>query len=469
MSIPTNREPKIVLSGAHRWSRQPVVDLARNAGLDPILLLYEKEDVPDELLSKVQLDHVIRQSKADTRSAVKIAETVSRDGAEWYSLGLDDYVCEFAAELSTYSSKKMMPASAAKETLHKHRLRLRWNELCERNALLFPVPFRLLLYSDATFVTKICEEENLAFNEFTPLIVKPDALDASIGIHNANSWAEAEGSVSSIQAELASLAAEVIGIGIDISPAILIEHRIPRSRHLHAGAEFSAEFLSTKLQHHTTPVHRFLGMTQKYINQETFVEVAHCFPSETFPTQLLDTVQEVTADLLDQLEVEFCISHWEYIVTDDERLALVEAQLRPAGDRIIDLVWRATDCNPYHVLFGALRGDESFVLPPFSVRRKAAVFFPQPERLVRGKLSLVRDTHTDKMFEGSLFLGSDFASASVWGSQPQWYSKHVALLAEGQTFESARKQCEKMLSFLRVRCQLPSGEEERVCLSLPSL
>jgi len=224
-----------------------------------------------------------------------------------------------------------------------------------------------------------------------------------------------------------------------------------------------------KLNETGAPYHRLLGITQKYIHPETFVEVAHCFPSETFPETLVDEVREVTALLLNQLQVDFGISHWEYIVCEDGRLALVEAQLRPAGDRIMDLVLRATDSCPYVALFSALLNDKSSEIPQFSPKRKAAVFFPQPERQVAGKLSIVHDDKCEVSHWGqSCFIEADIQNAHLrWGGQVFWHSRLVSIITTGETFKEAKQECEAMLPYIQVHCKTDEGNEETVPLILP--
>lgn len=454
--------------GAHRWRRQPVIEMARTVGFTPVLLLYEEEELPDELLGIIQPSRVLRQLKETPLSARRISELMASDSEPWYVVGLDDYVCEFAAELSNYSTKRMMPSFAAKETLHKHRLRRRWNNICKTNPVLFPVPFRLLRFSDTSFENEIGREEDLVFDQTGGLIVKPDALDASIGIHKADGWEQVDSALALIRAELAPLAEDAATIGIEVAPAVLIEQRIPRGKSLHPGAEFSAEFFSVKLERNGVPNHSLIGITQKYIHPETFVEVAHCFPSETFPQELVDAVQHVTSLLLNELQVEFGISHWEYIVCEDGRLALVEAQLRPAGDRIMDLVFRATDCNPYHALFSALLQEAQSKLPAFTAKRKAAVFFPQPERQASGKLSIVGKTESVKSLAGqTYFVEPEINKSLRWGGKVLWHSRLLSIVTEGETFEAAKRKCEAILPLLQIHCQPERGETENIPLVLP--
>jgi hypothetical protein len=430
-----------------------------------VLLLYESEAVPDSLLQSVGPESIVRQLVTSPRTPREIAYTLSNPGEEWFVLGLDDYVCQFAAEMSNYSARRTMRASAAFETLNKHLLRIRWNTICTSNPMLYPVPFRFRRYSDMGFdrVVEECEDER--FSETVPIILKPDALDASIGIRELDSWAVIRPAIRSLGAELAPLSQYVKSLGINIVPAITAEHQIPRSKILHPGAEFSAEFLSVRTRSSQASAHLLMGITQKYINPETFVEVAHCFPSPTFPERLRDTLVQVTSRLLDELGVEFCISHWEYIVTEDERIALVEAQLRPAGDFIMNLVSIATDSNPYRVFLDALKSKDGLPIG-FSKKRLSAVFFPLPDREIRGAFSLVCQGEAAALCGKRLFIDDELPNARAWKRQAEWHSRYLAILTDGATFDEAKAKCQQILSEIFVTPQDSDENTDPIRLTL---
>ena len=236
--------PAILLLGAHRWRRQQVVQFAQSAGLNPLVLLYEGEPLPPRFAQTLRDDQVIPLSNATPVSARQIADSLTRLGQEWFVLGLDDYVCELAAAISQHATKKTMQPLGAEETLRKHMLRARWNSLCKNDPALFPVPFRVLLYSDAHFTDVVEKWDDPAFSESVPLIIKPDALDASIGIQQVVSWSRVDQAIANIRQQIKPLIPAVIPMGINIFPAILAENRIPRSNQVHRSAEFSAEFIS---------------------------------------------------------------------------------------------------------------------------------------------------------------------------------------------------------------------------------
>jgi len=458
-------KPRIVLLGAHRWRREAVVQTVCDLGFEPILIVYEKEIVSDALLRTLKPHQLIHQSLSSPRSAKQIADLLFRMGGDWFALGLDDYVCNFAAELSTFTSAPTMRPDAAIETREKHLLRARWNMLCRDNPRLFAVPFQFLRFSDLRFETIVERTEDLTFCESGHLIVKPDGLDASIGIHKVKSWHQLSGAIESIRRELAPLADEVRTMGIDISPTIVVEHQIPRSQRLHPGGEFSVEVLSTRVSDGTAVQHSLMGITEKYIDPKTCVEIAHCFPSAAFPHMLLDTVWETTSQMLDELGVQFCISHWEYIVTDEDRLALVEAQLRPAGDWIMQLITRATGHDPYGALLGAVNRERKPSLPDFAEKQIAAVFFPLPEREILGRFSIVCEAEAEPLLGKSVFIDPDVNNASSWARHPQWCARYLSVITEGQSFDEAKELCQRVVSKMKIH-QAAGSEQTRFVLPL---
>jgi len=454
------------LLGVHRWRRQAVLQYVQQGGFEPLILLYDTEPIPPSFRA-LRPDQIIRQSLAKPRSAKEIAELLSSCEGEWFVLALDDYVCEFGAELATFSKKPTMRPSAARQTLEKHKLRGMWNALCKTNPALFPVPFRYRKYNDTHFETITQEESDPSFSETAPIIVKPDALDASIGIQRAKSWASADSAIDVIREEVEPLAQAVTSLGIKVVAGITAEHQIPRNTHLHPGAEFSAEFLTAKPSVGSPNGHFLIGITQKYINPNNFVEIAHCFPSETFPRGLIDAVRSATGTLLEELDVRLCISHWEYVVAEDGRLALVEAQLRPGGDRIMNLITEATDRNPYGALLEIL-GTDIFEPSQFAQKRFAAVFFPVPEREIRGQFSVACQSEAQALRGIGLFIDDELADASKWQPEAQWHSRFVTVISTGADFEECKAKCKHILSKITVICSNNSHNLEEIRLVLAS-
>ena len=457
------RKPVLVLLGAHRWKRDEVVALATASGFRPMLLVHETENVPESLLADVGPYWVLRRSLLEAKSAPEVADEITqRCGRQWYVIGLDDYVCEFAAELSQHSAAPTMKATAATCVLRKHQLRRLWNSLAEKDGRLFAVPYTLRSYRDLADHLAYVSEGDLVLSSGESYIVKPDALDASIGVHSVGPDGDIDDAISAVLRVLADLSPAVVSLGIGVAPAVLIERRIPRSEALHGGAEYSAEFLSVKVGGETQ--HLLLGVTEKY-TAGSFIEFAHCFASSSFPETLRESLANAIRSLLDHLGVEQCISHWEFIVTPDARLALVEAQLRPAGDRIMTLIQRSTGLSPYRALFANLLGEE-IGQTQFRPKRCAAVFFPQPHRKVSGKLSICVDQNDSIVGDCIVIDHVGIGEIDSWGGGIEWDGKYLAVLTEGMNLDEARKRCENVLHNVRL-CGELSGSRSESSFRLP--
>jgi hypothetical protein len=117
--------------------------------------------------------------------------------------------------------------------------------------------------------------------------------------------------------------------------------------------------------------------------------------------------------MLSTLKVNCAISHWEFIVTSDDRLALVETQLRPAGDAIPSLIDIATGVCPYRSLF-QLSLNHAFVNEAlFAPKQAAFVAFLHPESLAAGR-ELRIQTKAPLPAGCSLRLSDDLQTLTRW-------------------------------------------------------
>ncbi|MYT33688.1 MULTISPECIES: ATP-grasp domain-containing protein [unclassified Streptomyces] len=102
----------------------------------------------------------------------------------------------------------------------------------------------------------------------------------------------------------------------------------------HQGREFSVECVSE------TGRHFVAGITQKSIDQNSFVEVGHLVPAplpEAEAAAIADTVRR----MLDALEIRDGATHTEVILTEDG-VRIIETHLRYGGDRIPNMLAAAT-------------------------------------------------------------------------------------------------------------------------------
>ncbi len=435
----------IVLLGAHRWSRESVPGYVEQAGLTPIVILNEGEpvDIPVR-----RFNHIIVPRNSSDDIEFMVSEIRARVGDEWYVLGLDDYVCRTAAELSYHSRLPSVAPSGPAMTLSKHVLRNLWNRYCKGRPRLTSVPFEYVQYCDLDLADESRRYRSPGFDESAFSILKPDALDASIGVRRMeySDYAETR---ACLAAELQELQLEILDLGIAISPAVIIENEIPRNTALNDSAEFSAEFLTLPSVDRRTGAHFLLGVTEKLLAASSFVEVGHVFPSSSFPEDLLPFVTATVGHFLDHFNMRYGITHWEFIVTPDEGLALVEAQLRPAGDRIMEVICQATGTNPYVTLLDAIAGRKSTVLT--TAEAVAAIFFPGPESSLKGAKDLTCCHPLEAEFGRTVFINeNELRNADGWSGPDSCFTKHVGVITSGVDFIGARDACVKRLEDFRV-------------------
>jgi hypothetical protein len=92
-----------------------------------------------------------------------------------------------------------------------------------------------------------------------------------------------------------------------------------------------------------------------------------------FPHDLRKSLARALATVLDALDVRTTLSTWDFIVADGPRIALVEGQLRPSGNHVMELYERASGLNPFVPLFDDASGIRE--IEPTAI---AAVVFPSP-------------------------------------------------------------------------------------------
>jgi hypothetical protein len=448
-------KPIIILFGAHRWNRQDVVRYAYDAGLR-VILAYQEDQIDEANATWQEIPHErehipIKSHTAQGERTDNIEEYIlafnKKYGQPWYTLGLDDYVCELAARFSQGQSRRSFPPQAAIDTLCKHRLREYWNRYCStnRDAPLHTVPYSFRQYTNFDAKGDFQTISTPGFEQLSgPFIVKPDATAASLGVCIAHDLSEVESKVRSVLGSLTPWVGN--NLGVELYPNVMIESEIPRSSSLHAEAEFSVEILSLKGKH------QLIGITEKLLYPNTHVEAGHIFPSPRFPDDLKPILERAFTDLLRKLKVSNCISHWECIVTPENRLALVEAQLRPGGDRIIDLIELSTGTNPYRVLFNSFV-DSDFHDDELRPYRQAMIFYLTPQidlasvEDIQGEQEAQRELPTGII---ELSIPRDRILSNRWGRPTSSVDRPAHIIAYGSDVESTRKRCQKIIEQIKL-------------------
>jgi hypothetical protein len=444
----------IALFGAHKWRRGRVVREALAAGLRVLLFKAETDtDVVHPFVeSMVYGVFNVSDTVPPPAELRQLADKLtSVHGKEWCVLALDDYAAQTASLLAEVGGRDYFPVRAEAMTRRKHEMRERWNRLCadHEGLLVHPVAYEYRDYEGAPGSPR--RQSGAGFESHDgSFIIKPDELSASIEIHSANDRDQIEPTVQAMLERLADYWAPLgAKHGIAVRQRVQIEAQIPRAALQDcSSAEFSVEVITTGGQH------RVVGVTQKWITGD-FVEVGHVFPAAAFPSQLKQTLEQCIRILLDDMKVAYAISHWEFIVTPDYRLALVEAQLRPGGDRIMELVERATGQSIEGALLRWLAGRSPPTEDSFPHKCFAAVCFLAPEtcvdrftghRVVSGAEELCKELQVD----------ADALRSGPWEGPSDWTNRHVSVICVGRTLEEARGHCAEAAS--SVRLSTSSGE-----------
>jgi hypothetical protein len=448
-ALQSNDSPRrsVLLIGDQPYNSDRVINELLDAGLQVVVAKLDS-DHSETLLAKVNHDSGDSETRVQPHAteilpeeAIAISEaTLTRlrqeYGEDCFVLPLNDYVAEYAATISTLLSHPCYPPRSAEITKRKHELRALWNRLAEQSdADLCNVEYCYVEQRGNEGVFDYHPSSGFeALPENTPLIVKPDELSSSIAINYATSRQEAVSLVGDVCAELRSKWYEVgRSIGTEVLPRVIIEMAIPRSTTLHPGAEFSIEFVSFEGQHHPA------GVTQKWLGPN-FIESGQFFPSESFPERLRPALEHAIHQLLEQLEVRYAVSHWEFIITHDERIALVEGHLRPAGGRIMELIGQSTGQSPTSILFQALaqrKVDFSFI-----PRTSCGLFWLIPEMPLT-EVTEVKVDHdvTDALCKDLYIHQQGIIATPNWAQATDWLMRLAHVLATGANLDAVIERC----------------------------
>ena len=452
----------VILFGAHRWSSERYIGDAEAVGLRVVLAVASRDNEGVSPSLRQRVHAVIRMPPEDEpeRLARLVGELNDDYGPGWLVLSLDDYVGEEAVRLSEAGGSRYLSRAAEEDTRCKHLMRARWNRFCARNPdlRLCPVPYSFRAFTDFGGARRLRErDESPEFAECAgPFIVKPDEMAGSIEVRRAESADSLDSTVGEVLDGLRGKWLAAAGHhGVRVRPRVQVEWEIPRSAGLpgHPHAEFSAEFLSEGGRHH------LLGVTQKWVS-ESFLEVGHVFPAESLPPSLLHDLRGAVEGLLAELGVWYGVSHWEFIVTPDERLALVETQMRPAGDRIMQLVEFATGAHPIRALLAWMAG-KGFDPLLFRPSRSAAICFLAPERPV----GRVRDVQADPGIESlcrEWWVDLEALADTDWHGPTGWADRYAWVVSTGPDIHEARGRCREAAAHLRM-----IGERGETRLAVP--
>ena len=446
--INADQKKSVFLVGDQPYNRDRVIKESLEAGLQ-VVITKLVSDHSEAIVAKIHHGSGTGSEPHATEILPDDASAISNDilgrlrehyGENCCVLPLNDYVTEYAATISTKLSRPCFPPRSAEIVKCKHQLRDLWNQLAAQpDSGLSAVEYCYLerrSYDDKVFEF----HPSAGFDDLpenTPLIVKPDELSSSIEIHFAATKQEAIAIANAICEQLQSKWYDVgRAIGTEVRPRVVVEQAIQRSASLHPGAEFSIEYVSFEGQHY--PV----GITQKWI-ASNFIETGQLFPAESFPEHLRPALERAVQQLLDQLEVGYCVSHWEFIITPDERIALVEGHLRPAGDRIMELVEHSTGRSPTAALCEALA--EQKVDFTFAPGNSCGIFWLLPETPLTNVTEVTVNRDLTDALSKDLYVSEEGIKATPsWSQASDWLTRFAHVMTTGKNFDEVLSRCSEV-------------------------
>ena len=446
--INADQKKSVFLVGDQPYNRDRVIKESLEAGLQ-VVITKLVSDHSEAIVAKIHHGSGTGSEPHATEILPDDASAISNDilgrlrehyGEDCCVLPLNDYVTEYAATISTKLSRPCFPPRSAEIVKCKHQLRDLWNELAAQpDSGLSAVEYCYLerrSYDDNDFEF----HPSAGFHDLpdnTPLIVKPDELSSSIEIHFAATKQEAIAIANVICEQLQSKWYEVgRAIGTEVRPRVVVEQAIQRSTSLHPGAEFSIEYVSFEGRHY--PV----GITQKWI-ASNFIETGQLFPAESFPEHLRPALERAVQQLLDQLEVGYCVSHWEFIITPEERIALVEGHLRPAGDRIMELVEHSTGRSPTAALCEALA--EQKVDFTFAPGNSCGIFWLLPETPLTNVTEVTVNRDVTDALSKDLYVSEDGIKATPsWSQASDWLTRFAHVMTTGKNLDEVLSRCSEV-------------------------
>ena len=208
-----------------------------------------------------------------------------------------------------------------------------------------------------------------------------------------------------------------------------------------------------------------LGIAEKLIDPVTYIETAHIFPSPLFPPAFQTILHKVVTDMLDSLEVQNTISNWEFIITPDDKLAMVEGQLRPSGDNVMDLIENACLFSPYTLFFDSLKMG---VLPVqgFVAVHTSVICWPRPAEVAERISRIDLPAHLPK----GVHLNADrdaLLQSRQWQGPRSWYDRHVSVMATASNADEAWKLCHDTLSECHLKGVTSDGKHLETGLVFP--
>lgn len=379
----------IVLFGATRWGRL---------------------DVPEQFES-IGIDAIVPQEKEDPQA---LANKLNQSYQQWNVLTLDDFVGKEACALADLAPISMYPIEAYRAATHKHKLRQIWNQYVADRPTKPLHSVGWALYSEAGEVL------HNHLSDQGPYIIKPNAYAGSVGMEMVNSSTEIAAAVSRTNTTMALEAAQY-DEGLMPDTHVLVEDAIPRRSQGSGIAEYSVHMMSYGGKH------KAVAFSEKNINKTSFIETAHLLPAD-LSAEYQNLMEQVCADLLSQLQVENLMSNWEFIITPEGKLGLIEGQLRPSGDKLMHLLQLSTRQNPYQYWIKQVLG---LPVSEMAALKHTTITWLSPKEVFHGITSI----EISELPDGVELIVDEAAllQCTNWPGPVDWYNRYISVVAEAET------------------------------------
>lgn len=419
----------VVLWGAHRWGREDVICHAHAAGLDVWLATDDEQPLP----TRPEIHGTLYIT--DEAGLQAATAKLNRQYPRWCSVALDDFVARPAARLAGLAPVPTVSHTATHTCCQKHLLRQQWNELCARNKQLQPVPYKRLLYSDYT-------GENLLEVAGTEVsgqaIIKPNDYAGSVGVALVRESTEA--AITNLL-KLLAVEDEKFSGSLHVQPDVLIEQAIARKEIPGSQAEFTLHMGSLLGEH------VLLATSEKALHPNSFIETGHRVPAPNLSADALQLMEHITRQLLESLGVQNTISNWEYIITPDDKIALVEGQLRPSGDSLMTLINLSAGEHPYSWFFrGLLNGDR---LPFPAAHRVSGISWLWPKQVQKQITDIIVPQNLPKSWHIHADRPALLATQN-WPGPADWYQRHLSITGTADTYDALNSQMQELAQHIKL-------------------
>lgn len=419
----------VVLWGAHRWGREDSIAYAHAAGLDVWLATDANESLPDnDLVTGVLHIRNPEELQAPT-------EQLNSRYSRWASIALDDFVSRPAAKLAELAPTPTVNLNATNTCCLKHQLRQIWNGLCADDPQLHPVPYKRVLYKDFEG-NVIIEESGKDINGSA--IIKPNDYAGSVGVSLIKG--DEEATIKQLLQLLAEEDAKFKG-SLHVLPDVLIEAAIPRKELPGSQAEFTIHMGSIQGEH------VLLATSEKTLHPNSFIETGHRVPAPHLPAEALELMEQSTRQMLNMLGLQNTISNWEYIITPDNKIALIEGQLRPSGDSLMQLIELATSSHPYSWFFQGL--IKSSLQPFLTAQYMSGVSWLWPQQVQQQ----ITDIILPENIPPNWHINANrpvLLAAQNWPGPADWYQRHLSITGQANSHENLNRQMYKLANEIKL-------------------